>query len=352
MSAYHARTGPPDRAANCITDGGERGVGVRTPTQRAGDDEPLDSADPIRNGGRAARKPDFFIVGAPRSGTTSMARWLGQHPEVLFSQPKEPHHFGADLHTPDFVNYFGDRTRTEYLELFSGAGPDQRIGEGSVWYLYSKSAADEIHTFNQDAKIIVMLRNPLEMMRSLHAKQVWAGNEEIPSFAAALAAEPERRMGRSIPATAWHPSGLLYTDVASYSEQVRRYIDAFGPDAVCAVMFDDLRADQAGAFDRVAQFLEIDASFRPDFKVYNRRPVPRQADGLKRNLRRLKRRVVAALPVANRVSAGRTTSRIEVIVENQALAQMTPGFVVEALAADARVLGDLIGRDLSHWFHS
>jgi hypothetical protein len=108
------------------------------------------------------RKPDFFIVGAPKSGTTAMYFYLKQHPEIFMPERKELHFFGSDFFAPHFV-----RDLKEYLKFFEGADNKKRIGEASVWYLYSKRAAFEIKEFNPDADIIIMLRNPVDMMYSL-----------------------------------------------------------------------------------------------------------------------------------------------------------------------------------------
>ena len=84
--------------------------------------------------------PNFFIVGAPKCGTTALHAYLSQHPDVFMSDPKEPHYFGSDL---DF-RYRRRPSDAQYRSYFAGAGDRRRIGEASVWYLYSECAADEI----------------------------------------------------------------------------------------------------------------------------------------------------------------------------------------------------------------
>src|SRR5882672_1680365 len=113
------------------------------------------------------RKPDCFIVGAPRCGTTAMYTYLGQHPEIFMSARKEPHFFGTDLSSPALV-----RDEQQYLSLFAKAQNEKRAGEASVFYLYSQRAAREIHAFCPSARIIIMLRNPVEMMYSLHSRHL------------------------------------------------------------------------------------------------------------------------------------------------------------------------------------
>jgi len=100
------------------------------------------------------RKPDFFLVGAPRSGTTSLYTYLKQHPEIYVAIQKEPHFFGSDL-TP---LPGGIREEDLYLSLFAGAGDRRRAGEGSVYYLSSQQAPFEIQAYAPGARILILLR--------------------------------------------------------------------------------------------------------------------------------------------------------------------------------------------------
>jgi len=109
------------------------------------------------------RKPDLFIVGAPRSGTTALYEYLRSHPDIFMCTPKEPNYFSFDMNRPRAAN-----TEEEYLRLFKNAH-EKVAGEASVWYLYSKVAIAEIMRFNPDAKIIAMVRSPIDWFRSWHA---------------------------------------------------------------------------------------------------------------------------------------------------------------------------------------
>src|SRR3954468_20052709 len=108
--------------------------------------------------------PDFFLVGAPRRGTTALCNYLRMHPEVFVCSPKEPTYFGRDLAPKRFP------TLESYRALFANTGSATRVGDGSVAYLASDSAAEEIHAFNPNAAILIMLRNPVELIYSLHLK--------------------------------------------------------------------------------------------------------------------------------------------------------------------------------------
>ncbi|MGH2443292.1 MAG: sulfotransferase, partial [Chloroflexota bacterium] len=114
-----------------------------------------------RTGANGIHSPDYFIVGAPKCGTSSLASYLKQHPRVYLPESKDVPFFGSDL------QYRPRReTLDEYQNRFAGAGGATRIGEACTAYLYSRRAAAEINAYSTDADIIVMLRNPLETMYS------------------------------------------------------------------------------------------------------------------------------------------------------------------------------------------
>jgi hypothetical protein len=210
-------------------------------------------------------RPNFFIVGAPRCGTTALYAYLEQHPDVYMPYHKEPVYFGSDL---------GKRPRSfdreAYLDLFKRGIGRKRRGEATVWYLYSRTAPEEIRAFSPDARIIIMLRNPVDMIYSLHSHQLFTADEDIEDFEEALAAESDRRAGRRIPATTTRPEGLLYRDCGRYASHVRRWLTEFGPDTVKVIIFDDFSADPAAIYRETLEFLGIDSTFQPEFNVVNR----------------------------------------------------------------------------------
>src|SRR5262245_23487023 len=164
------------------------------------------------------RKPDFFIVGAPKCGTTAMNDYLQVHPEIFIPAKKEIHFFGADL---QFLKG-GRVTEQEYLTYFFPAQGEKRVGEASVWYLYSQHAAAEIQAFSPTARIIIMLRNPVDMMYSLHSQRLYNDNENLVNFAEALAAEGDRQQGKRLYPKASDVMGSLYRTAATYTPQVQR----------------------------------------------------------------------------------------------------------------------------------
>jgi len=217
-----------------------------------------------------ARRPDFVIPGAPRSGTTFLFEYLDQHPQIYMSPVKEPNFFATDLDSGsylDSVTFLRDRDR--YLALYAGATPTQLTGEASTWYLFSQDAAANIRAANPAAKAVIMLREPVAMLRSLHLRRVYGGSEDIKDFGAALAAEADRRHGRLISPKARNVKALQYHQVGSYAAQVERYLETFGPAQVKVLIFEEFRANPQIAYRSVLQFLGVDAAFQPDFQVVN-----------------------------------------------------------------------------------
>ena len=211
------------------------------------------------------RGPDFFVVGAPKAGTTAMADFLGQHPEIGMCDRKETQYFAVDLYPRLEVKRGGPPTRSEYLKLFEGVQDKKRLGEASVWYLYSPAAPHEISEFTSTADIIAMLRNPLEMLPSLHSQFVFQGIEPVEDFERALALDEERESSGA-------PRGFpphSYRSAVRYSQQLRRYIDVFGRDRVHVIIYDAFRDRPLDTYRTTCQFLGVDATFTPEIGIVN-----------------------------------------------------------------------------------
>ena len=292
--------------------------------------------------------PNFFIVGAPKCGTTALHAYLGQHPDVFMSDPKEPHFFGSDL---DF-RYRRRPSEAKYRGYFAHAGGRRRIGEASVWYLYSDRAADEIAAVVPQARIVAMVRDPVEMIPSLHGQFVYNGHEDL-GLEDALAAEPDRAGGRRIPPHANFPRGLLYRRVASYAGQLERYRDRFGADRVHVIVYDDFRTDVADVYRDLLAFLELDTAHRPDFAVVN---------AAKRSRSVALRRVLNDPPEWMRAAARRVAPPVvRRRLYRSAVRFNTSAAVRETLSPDAaerlrremegenRRLAELLKRDLAGW---
>jgi hypothetical protein len=292
-----------------------------------------------------AARPNFFIVGAPRCGTTAMYEYLRQHPDVFMPYRKEPVFFGPDLSKrPPPLD------ESAYLRLFAGGRGKRRIGEATTWYLYSASAASEIHAFSPAARIIIMLRNPVDMIYSLHGHWLFTGNEDIADFAAALDAESDRRRGDRLPKAVRRPEGLQYRALGRYAAHVRRYLEVFGPDAVKVIIYDDFQADPAGSYRATLEFLGVDTDFQAEFAVINRSKDVRSPRLQRLIYARPLVRAMSKLPGPVFHAARRSMLRLNIKyqprppLDIELRARLTAEF-----SSDIDELGRLIGRDLSAW---
>jgi hypothetical protein len=303
-----------------------------------------------KTGGR----PDFFIVGAPKCGTTAMSDYLGAHPDIFMAR-KEMHFFGRDLR---FASHFYRRAESEYLAEFAGRDPQQRAGEASVWYLFSTMAAAEIRKFNPSARIIIMLREPADMMYSLYHYFRYDGNEPLSTFAEALQAEPVRRAGQGLGRQTYFAQGLAYRDTARFARQVRRYFTAFGRERVRVVLYEDLAADAAAVYRDTLNFLQVDPAFRlPHFpRVNPARKIKSAALQAVINAPMARSAALAMRPLMPKGifdALERTQSTLRGLNSSterpQPLAPELRSGLRREFAAEVSELGKLIGRDLSHW---
>jgi hypothetical protein len=291
--------------------------------------------------------PDFFIVGAPKCGTTAMYEYLRQHPAVFMPFHKEPLYFGSDLH-----HRYGRLTEDEYLALFRPARENQRAGEASAWYLYSQTAAAEIRAASPQARIIVMLRNPVDVMYAQHSQLLFNQQEDIADFGAALDAEEDRVAGRSLPPGPVRPENLFYRRMARFSEQLPRYLEAFGPERVHVIIHDDLLADTPGVYRRTLEFLGVDPSFPATFERSNENKRVRSRwlqrlaydPPLIRRLAPMLRRHPAMHALRNRLVTANSTREARRPMDPALRARLTREFMPEVARLSA-----LVDRDLSGW---
>lgn len=208
-------------------------------------------------------KPNLFIVGAPKCGTTAWASYLASHPQIFFSKMKEPHHFALDF-PPDarIVD------RDEYLELFAKSGPAKIVAEASPTYLYSTEAAKAIRAFNPDARIIILLRKQAEYLPSRHNQLVLNGLENIKDFAKAWRMSGKRDRS-NMPAFCKLPRVLDYREAGRFSEQVERYLGEFPRDQIRLFHFSEWTVDPRATYLEIMQFLGLEDDGRVDFPKVN-----------------------------------------------------------------------------------
>jgi len=308
-------------------------------------------------------KPNFFIVGAPKCGTTSLHEYLQRHPDVYMPFYKEPHFFGSDLIGSRFEQFRGKPAK--YLRLFRDVNDESRIGESSPWYLVSQNAAKEIKAYNPNAKIIMILRNPVDMMYSMWSQFRYSGNEQIESFEEALAAEPARKQGKLIRRAAHCVTGLFYREMASYAPQVKRYFDVFGEENVKVIIFDDFKADTAGIYRDVLEYLEIDSNFTTSFDVVNPNKEVR-LEWLQKmilstgfSLMLLKDRITYMASTSSFVPYSYRTSAVKGVIsaytKYEKRSPLTPALrkkISSEFVSEIDDLSELLNRDLSHWYRN
>jgi hypothetical protein len=288
--------------------------------------------------GPKTRIPDFFIVGAPRCGTTALYTYLRQHPEVFMPELKEPDFFAEYLGPNRRIHSWPD-----YLALFEGLPEGKRIGEASPSYLASETAATAIKEFSPQASIIIMLRNPIELMHSMYHLRRFSNLEDLPTFEAALQADAD---GRQV-------LELSYRDRVRFAEQVERYLEVFGRKKVHFVIYDDFRKDTAAIYRDVLRFLEVRGDFNIEFPVINssRRARNRFLWTLLRRPPMFVRRIIHPITTRRiRKSVGSFLFGLNTVLEPRpALDPRTKEMLRKELASEVERLSTLIGRDLTPW---
>jgi hypothetical protein len=210
-------------------------------------------------------RPNFFIVGAPKSGTTALAQYLDQHPSIFFCPQKEPNYFCRDFPGIRLVS-----TEEEYLRLFQGATAQHRaLGEGSIRYMYSKVAIEALHAFAPGAKLIIMLRNPVDMIHSFHSQALYALYESEKNIEKAWALQHERANGASVPKGCLEPAFLQYREVGMLGQQVERVLKIFPREQVRVYFMDDFARDTRSVYEEVLSFLDVPSDHRTDFPKVN-----------------------------------------------------------------------------------
>lgn len=306
----------------------------------------------------ANRFPDFFLVGAPRCGTTALSRYLARNPQICFSRPKEPHYFARTMPIPT-----ADELRRDYLDRCYGhCTPEHRaLGEGSVSYLLAPGAIEDILHFNPKAKFIVQVRNPLKMLPSYHLRMQFLLQENQADFATAWQLEAARKRGENLPKRCLDPRLLYYSEVAKFGSQIERLYKLAGREQTRVIVFDDFTRDTLGVYKRLLEFLEVDYDGQVEFerrfesRIYRYRwlqqllytPVTHNGkivDTLQRKTRKYNEDGSKKKTLLKRIT------RLNVIPKSpDPLTHQMADTLREALRPDIQHLSRLIDHDLSHW---
>ena len=222
--------------------------------------------------------PNFLVIGAAKAGTTALYEYLRQHPQIYMSPHKEPRFFAIADEPLDFQGP-GDLTRFKFVRdlksyqaLFKGVSGEIAIGEASPWYLYVPKAVKRIQHHIPDAKLIVILRDPVERAYSNFIHAVREDLEPLNDFAQAMEAEAERI--RNNWSYRWH-----YKQKGLYYNQLKRYLDHFHPAQIKVLLYEDFQKDTLAALQEIFHFLDVDDTFIPDTKQkHNVSGIPKNKD--------------------------------------------------------------------------
>ncbi len=299
--------------------------------------------------------PNFLVIGAAKSATSALCDYLDQHPQVFVSPSREPNFFIAEGRPRIPYRGPGDReviqrldmwvwTRDAYEALFAGVTTETAYGEGSTWYLYHEDAPQRIRRHLPHAKLIAILRNPVDRAYSAFTMQRRDGREPETDFVRALALEDARVKAGWEPM--WH-----YRRMGFYHQQLRRYFSIFASDQIRVVLQDDLMERPAEVLHDLFRFLEVDAAFQPDFsRRHNVSLVP--AHPIYHNLvvgpSHLKAVVKSVVPSRprRRIKRWLPDSRL---TRPDAIPPAARALLMDAYRDDILALQDLLQRDLGRW---
>jgi len=289
--------------------------------------------------------PNLFVIGAPKCGTTALASWLSSHPEICFSRKKEPHYFSDDYKLTSDLN--------EYLGLFDNAKEGHKVlAEASVWYMHSSCAVDNILKYNNSAKFIVMLRNPIEMIVSMHSQQVFNGNELISDLRGAIEKNDLRLRGVPVGVRSGYPTRQLASlSSCALSWQLKRVIDVVPSDQLHVVVHDDLKKDPKDVYDKVLRFIGL-SGFNPDSFGYVNKAKARRSYSLDRFTLRLVSikkwlRINKRFGILSSVRRWNEKSKKDVGMDSDIV-----NFLCNCFSDDISRTEIILDRDLSHWLES
>ncbi len=302
--------------------------------------------------------PNFLVIGAQKSGTSALYRYLNQHPQIYMSGLKEPHFFAFEGERPTFqgpgdrelYDFIGVSDIETYHALFRGVSKEAAVGEASAYYLYLSRARDRIRHYLPGVKLIAVLRDPAERAYSNFLHMVRDNKEPLSDFARALEAEEDRRENNWGPL--WH-----YKQVGFYHAQLERYYEVFEQEQIRVYLYEDLNDDPVSVLRDAYRFLGVDDTFAPDIsKRYNVSGVPKneRSEALHNfflHPHPIKSVVKPFLPQTVRA---RMRERLVNPLRNRILTK--PAFpmqvrrqLTEAYREDISKLQELIQRDLSRW---
>ena len=285
-------------------------------------------------------KVDFFIVGAPKAGTTSLYHYLNEHPEIVMSRQKETDYFSDEDLQKQGLYYGKNRINTleKYHSLFQNVD-QKKIGEASVSYLFYEDVPQKIKAYNSNSKIIIMLRNPVDRAFS-HFLMDYRLGLISKSFESVL--ENEKK---DIKASLFYQQ---YIELGQYFGQVKRYIEKFGKENVTIIFYYDFKNHVVKEVQKVYEFLEVDSKYRAKIEnKHNTYSMP------KNNWIRLIYSFVSFRKILNRILPKRKVRKIKeklfIKSKKPKLSDVLRARLINLYAHDIKQLEELLSVDLSQW---
>ncbi len=282
------------------------------------------------------KKPNFFIIGAPKCGTTSFAKWLGEHPNIFISPIKEPCFFDSD-HKHSLV-----KNINEYDGLFARANNKHiAVGEASTRYLVSEVAVNRILKYNEKAKIVVCLRNPIKMVQSLHQQEVFSGNEHINDFESAWKYRQDNHQSKLSKDNAY----LDYRKVCSLGSQCEKLLNTLPLNQVHFILLDNLKENPLRVYKDLLQFLDVAYKGRQDFTAKN--------SSKEIKYRSIQQAITLLSRVKRKLGIKRSSGIYKLNakkIERKAISTELQLELEEYFKPEILKLEKILNRDLSHWF--
>lgn len=209
------------------------------------------------------KRPNTFVVGFPRSGTTSLHYYMSQHPEIFVTKEKELHYFANDI-LEDFLKdnkTKRDRqilTKSRFLHHFKNVHTEKAIVNFSPNAILSPSSAKKIYEFNKEAKIVIMLRNPIDLIHSLHTL---FHEHHLYSYKSILSAlrNTDKNRAKFLKLSSW----------TKYADLIKRYYDVFPKENIKVLLFKDFKNNTQSVFEELAQFLTLSVYPEINYEVLN-----------------------------------------------------------------------------------
>lgn len=296
--------------------------------------------------------PNFLIIGAAKSGTTSLYLYLQQHPQIYMSPNKEPSFFAYEGQQID-LQWWGNPPTpilqsitdlASYQALFQSVSDERAVGEASTYYLYNSRAPARIHHYIPDVKLIVILRHPADRAFSQYVFLKQLGRESCSTFEEALQEEASRMAAN----WAWDYS---YRDMGFYSVQLKRYMERFEPAQIKIFLYEELSHNAPSLLKKTFNFLEVDESFTPDTSFrYNVTRIPQNMalyNFMGKTDHPIKKIVRILVPDKLRRRIG--NSLRDKNLYKPTLRPETRRQLSESYREEIMVLQDLIQRDLTGW---